>query len=160
MGNDVNNYLLMHLLKENTTNSYLFQEQNKGRDDKGFDHGGYERGGFQGGQRGRYERERGRGYGGEEGKQPTCFNYGDIGHLSWFYTKPCALCGYFHSVDHVMEDCPELFEKWEEKNENYNMVIVNSCREHKLKEEVDIQVVIQRSIYKGTDLQKGECLGQ
>jgi hypothetical protein len=37
------------------------------------------------------------------GIPPTYFNCGEVGHLSCFCTKLCALCGYFHNADHVME---------------------------------------------------------
>jgi hypothetical protein len=119
MGHDVNKYQLLHLMKEHIAGDYRVQEENKGGD----------RGGFQGCQRRGYGRGRGRGYIGGGGRKHTCFNCGKTCHLEQLYTNPCTLCGYFHSVDHVMEDFLELLEKWEDKKGNYNMDIVDSSEE-------------------------------
>jgi hypothetical protein len=88
------------------------------------------------------------------------FNCGEVGHVSRFYTKPCALCGYCHSTKHVTEDFPDLLGKWEEKKAHCNMVIVEPHKDQNPKEEVDVQVVTRGGIQMGMDLECGEILGQ
>jgi len=107
------------LIKEHTIDAYQVQEKNKGGDN-GFHRGGYGRG-------------RGGGYGGGGGIQPTCFNFGETGHLALFYTKTCMLCGYCHNIYHVIEYFLELEVKWEEKMGRFNMVIDELHEEHKMK---------------------------
>jgi hypothetical protein len=68
-----------------------------------------------------------RGYGRGGGRPPTCFNCREIGHVSRFCTKPCMLCAYCYSPEHVTEDCPDLLKKWEDKKTNCNMVHAEPC---------------------------------
>jgi hypothetical protein len=39
----------------------------------------------------------------EEGEADpyVCFNCGEIGHVSSFFTKLCVLCAYYYSPEHV-----------------------------------------------------------
>jgi hypothetical protein len=51
--------------------------------------------------------------------------------MSLFCTKLCALCGYFHSTEHVTKDYPDLLETWEEKKAHCNMVTAKLHEDHK-----------------------------
>jgi hypothetical protein len=55
----------------------------------------------------------GHGYGGGGGRPPTCFNCGEIGHVSKYCIEPHMICAYCYSPEHVTEDCLDLLKKWE-----------------------------------------------
>ena len=103
--------------------------------DKVGEHGG------SGGQRRGYHGRGRRGFDGGVGRQPTFFSCEETIHLALFCTKPCALCGYFQSEDHAIEDYPQLVAKWEEKRGNYSMVIVELCEEQNLKAPMHVGIV-------------------
>lgn len=45
----------------------------------------------------------------------TCFNCGEEGHVHKYYNKPRTLCRFYYSMEHSMEEYPQLVAKWEEK---------------------------------------------
>jgi hypothetical protein len=105
-GHDINNCWLLQLMKDNTRDAFWVQEEHKGGDI-----GGAERDGYQGGPRGEYGCNHGRGYGRGGDRSPTYFNCGEIGQVSRFCTKTRVLCAYYHSLEHVTKDYPDLVKK-------------------------------------------------
>jgi hypothetical protein len=91
---------------------------------------------------------------------PTCFNYGDIGHVLIFCTKPHTLYRYFYSTEHVTEDCRDLLKKWEERKAHYNMVTTKPRRNQMKDEEVNVWVITQGEVKTIMDFEHGEILGQ
>jgi len=126
MGHDVNNRWSLQLVQDHTHDVFWVQEKNKGGE-----YGSAKRGGYQGGPRGGYGLGHIKGNGGGVSRPHTCFNCGQIGHVSIFFTKLCTLCGYFYSPEHVTEDCPNLLKKWEKKKEHFNMVTVEPHKNQK-----------------------------
>jgi len=56
-----------------------------------------------------------------------------------------VICGYFHSIDHVIEDCPQLLAKLEEKREkNIHMVIIEPC--NKPNKPTNVRVIIRGGV--------------
>jgi len=47
------------------------------------------------------------------GRALTLSNFGEIGHVSRFYSKPRDLYGYFYITGHLTYDYLDLFKKWE-----------------------------------------------
>lgn len=91
------------------------------------------RGGFQG-------RRRGRGGGASRGSgQIICYNCGKAGHFELDYQNPMhPSCQYCKQFDHVIEDCPMLIAKMQEKKtqqpmQNIQMMTAEPRKEdHKL----------------------------
>jgi hypothetical protein len=71
-----------------------------------------------------------------------------------------VLCAYFYSPEHVTEDCPNLLNKWEEKNTNCNMVHAEPCKNKKKNEEADVQVVIHKRVKTRSYFEHGEGSAQ
>jgi hypothetical protein len=44
-----------------------------------------------------------------------CYNYAQLGHLERDYQNPCTTCSYCNSFEHVIEECPALRAKLQEK---------------------------------------------
>jgi hypothetical protein len=47
--------------------------------------------------------------------QIICYNYLQPGHLSRDCQNPCTTCSYCNSFEHVIEDCPVLLAKIQER---------------------------------------------
>jgi hypothetical protein len=61
---------------------------------------------------------RGRGQGGGMGRgrgKIICYNWAQLGHLARYFQNPCTTCSYYNSFEHVIEDCPALLAKLQEK---------------------------------------------
>jgi hypothetical protein len=61
---------------------------------------------------------RGRGTGGGMGRgqgQIICYNFAQLAHLERDCQNPCTTCIYCNSFEHVIEECPTLLEKLQEK---------------------------------------------
>jgi hypothetical protein len=61
---------------------------------------------------------RGKGGGGgmDRGRgQIICYNCAQPRHLARDCQNPCTTCSYFNSFEHVIEDCPALLAKLQEK---------------------------------------------
>jgi hypothetical protein len=104
-----------------------------------------------GGYKHSYDRQYGRGV----SRSPTCFNSGEIGHVSQFYTKPRMLCAYFYILENVTEDCLDLLKKWEDKKTNCNMVHAEPHKNKKKNEEADVWVVTHKGENIGADFEHG-----
>jgi len=47
------------------------------------------------------------------GRDPiVCYKYNQPGLLAWDFQNPCTTCTYFHVLEHVTKDFPQLLEKW------------------------------------------------
>ena len=45
-----------------------------------------------------------------------CYNCNQAGHLARDYRNPTTTCRYCRAVDHVIEQCPQLIAKIQERN--------------------------------------------
>ena len=104
-------------MQDNTRDAFQVQEEHKGGECDGLERGRYQEGPIGG-----YGCGHNLGYGGVGGRPLTCFNYGEIGHVSRFCTKRHVIFSYCYSLEHVTEDYLDLLKNWEDKETNCNMV--------------------------------------
>jgi hypothetical protein len=82
----------------------------------------------------------------------------EIGHVLRFCTNLCVLCAYCYSLEHVIEDYPDLVKKWEENKTHCNMVHAEPRKNNKNDEEVYVRVVTRGGAKIGRDCEKAERL--
>ena len=58
-----------------------------------------------------------------------CYNYNQAGHLARDCWNPTTTCRYYKAIDHVIEQCPQLIAKIQERNsaptQNIQMIAVD-----------------------------------
>jgi hypothetical protein len=76
-------------------------------------------------------RGRGRGGGMGQGRGKIIFyNWAQLGHLARDFQNPCTTCNYCISFDHVIEDCPILLAKVQERRGGTQQVQLISVGPH------------------------------
>lgn len=113
---------------ERTQDVYAMQSDQQNTGTAQYDQGRAGRGGFRG-------RERGAGFGRGRGKI-NFYSCGQQGHYARDYTNPTTICKYCKSYDHVIEQCPILQNKWQEKrpqmgNQNVQLIGAENRSPHK-----------------------------
>ena len=105
---------------ERTQDVYVMQsDQQNNAGNAQYDQGRAGRGGFRG-------HGQGRGFGRGSG-QIIFYNCGQQGHYAQDYTNSTTTCKYCKYYDHVIEECPILQAKWQEKrpqmgNQNVQLI--------------------------------------
>ena len=108
MGHNEDECRSFDLMREQTYDTYRVQNYGQGYDGYGYRGSTSGRGNFRGHGRGGIP---GRGRG-----QVIFYNCNQVGHVSGDYHNPTTTCQYCRAVDHVIEKCPQLIAKIQERN--------------------------------------------
>ena len=77
------------------------------------------------------------------------YNCDQLGHLERDCHNPCTTCTYCNSFDHVIEDCPLLFAKVQERQGGNQKVQKISAKPHD--EESRVVIIDRGGVVSGKD---------
>jgi hypothetical protein len=78
-----------------------------------------------------------------------CYKYTHIGNLEMDLQNPCTTCSYCNSFEHVIEDCPMLLAKLQEKRGGNQQVKFISAKPHR--EDPRVVVITKGGTITGED---------
>jgi hypothetical protein len=100
-------------MRECTSDMYKIQEENVVAEGGGPQYNNKR--GFNLGNKGKFDRGRGKGNFGRGGKEPIiCYNCNQPRHLARDCLNQCTICTYCRALDHATEYCHQLVVKWKE----------------------------------------------
>jgi len=89
----------------------------------------------------------------------VCYNCNQPGNLVRDCTDPCTMCKYCHATNHVIEECPQLMAKMQERRQPTNQPNTQNIFVERRTDEPQVQAVTQSGIATGDDRGKATAIG-